>query len=545
MGNCLIQKKKHKISELQTISENYDLILNNYSKFLGNQNKNMDEPVIGVCNIIRPSKSRIEKYFEIEPSIIGQGQFGKIQLARLKSCPAHIFAIKIVNKQDLKNQIMSVKREVKLLNQCDHPNIIKFYELFESSRKYYFQMEYCNGKSLQHVLDFKGRIEEKQLKVIFRQVLLAINHMHLRGICHRDIKPENFIFKSMYDNASLKLLDFGFAKKFFGQNGKSRMYNVIGTPLFVAPEVLSGDYDEKCDIWSAGILLYRMASGAFPYNMADSMKGLFKQIISLNIDFDSCFGRLDLSPEFFDLLKKLLCSEKKRISINQAHSHNWFNEKYFDKLESFQIKELITNFFHFSKYTPFQKNIFKVYVKYLSKFEVKSPQTLFFMIDRDLDGIISFPELKFFLIQNKLFTSNEDCLVQIESLHKTDNHHIFYTEFIAATVSKAFIHSKQELKNLFENIKLMSEEHLCYKTIENIYYLAGYTFCVDAFEDLLKKSGILLKKRKAISFENFEKLMTQDLESITSDEEEFKSVLQNEINSKKIKNDWNEQAIRI
>jgi calcium-dependent protein kinase len=466
-------------------------------------------------------------------------------VVRQKNCPSQIFALKTVRKDDIKNEIISVHKEVKLLSECDQPNIIKFYELFESSRMYYFQLEYCNGQNLRRYIKQRGNLLEPKLKLIFRQVLLAINHMHFRGICHRDIKPENFMFKNSYDINSLKLLDFGFAKRFFGQNGKSRMYNIIGTPTYVAPEVLSGDYDEKCDIWSAGVLLYKMATGYFPYDLNVEIEDLYKQIMAMQIDYKLKFKETNLSEEFFDLLKRLLCSEKKRISVNQALAHPWFDKAEVGTLESFQVNDMIKNFFEFKNYTPFQKNIFKVHVKWLSKMEVKSLQILFHQIDRDMDGVISFPELKYYLVQKGLFTTNQHCILNIQSLHQTDNHHIFYTEFLAAVIDKSMILSKEILKDIFNKIKLNTESGLSYKSIQNIYLLAGYTFDRTTFELLLQKHEIDPGAKKYFSFDDFEKLMTEDLKTITADKKELDQMLIKEIGSKKIRNSWNEFAIQV
>ena len=510
--------------------------MNNYSKFLGIKNAYVDEPVIGSPASIKISETDVEQYFDINPTIIGQGQFGIIRVARQTNSLSHTFALKTMQKKKISPVLKSLYKEVILLSSCDHPNIVRFYELFECEEMIHFQLEYCHGKNLGNMLRTIHRLAEPRLKVIFRQVLLAINHMHLRGICHRDIKPENFMFKYQDDDHSLKLLDFGFAKRFFG-NGKCRMYSLVGTPAFVAPEVLSGDYDEKCDIWSAGILLYQMGCGNLPYDFVGDLQSLHKQIIQPDIDYKRNFAGIRLSKHFFGLLKGLLrANEKKRISVSQALTHKWFDANLPMEIDQSQKNQLVKNFFEFKKYTSFQKNVFKIYVKLLSKFEIRIYQNLFLKIDRDLDGIISFPELKYFLVQNDLFTSNEECISHIKSLHSTDKHHIFYTEFLAATIEKSFILSDWNLKKLFDMLKLKNQELLSMSSIRNIYILAGYMFNEQAFDDLLKKSGISIKSNDGINFEEFQVLMTNTLESITLNNKEFDKVLQEEITSKNVMN---------
>jgi calcium-dependent protein kinase len=439
-------------------------------------------------------------------------------------------------------------KEVILLSSCDHPNIIRFYEIFECDTKLHFQLELCTGENLGDLLKKEFFFNEFRLKVIFRQVLLAINHMHMRGICHRDIKPENFMFKNPKDDNTLKLLDFGFAKRFFGRNGKSRLYKLVGTPAFVAPEVLSGDYDEKCDIWSAGILLYQMACGNFPYSFGDDLEGLYKQIMTGDIDYHKNFENLHLSDEFYTLLRSLLiANDKGRISVVQALCHPWFNGSIPQSLETYQKKNYIKNFFEFKNFTFFQKNVIRVYVKFLCEYETKDLEYLFFELDRDLDGVISFPELKYFLIQQQLFTSNQNCIQNILTIHQNDDYSIFYTEFLAATIEKSIILNDINLKKIFDLLNLDKDDYLSFKSIANIYNLDGYTFRRAEFDELLKRNHINLKSKNGLDFEEFKILMTHDLKTITTNDKEISKLLSNEICSKfcKATCDPSEQTMTI
>ena len=539
MGNCINSKNSHAKANLKTFNDKFGIIIKNYSMFLGGKNSNLDEPTIESPVRLRISEQDVEHYLDIDQVIIGRGEFGVVRVAKQRNSPSHVFALKTLEKAHLKNFINSIYREVILLNSCDHPNIVRFYEMFECEEKVHFQLEYCTGENLGDLLKKVYYFKESQLKLIFRQILLAIHHMHIRGISHRDIKPDNFIFKMKKDFTSLKLLDFGFAKRFFGKNGKTRMYKLVGTPAFVAPEVLLGDYDEKCDIWSAGILLYQMSCGNFPYNFDQDLPSLYKQIIRSDIDYKKNFKGLKLSKDFFSLLQGLLTSnEKSRISILQALSHPWFDSEIPPSLEIFQKRQLIENFSKFKNYTFFQKNVFKVYVKFLSKFEIKNSTTLFHIIDRDLDGIISFPELKYFLVQHEMFASNKACIKDIESLHQTDNHHIFYTEFLAATIDKSIILIDSNLQRLYQSLKLKNHECLSFKSIENIYILAGYSFKRSQFDEFLQKFGVRPKSNDGIDFEEFKVLMNIDIKCVVSAEEEINMSIQNKINSKNFKDHW-------
>jgi len=150
----------------------------------------------------------------------------------------------------------------------------------------------------------------------------ALNHMHSQGIIHRDIKPENIMVST---NDELKLIDFGLSKR---QQGNKKLKTIAGTPYYMAPEVLDGHYDSKCDCWSLGVLLYVFMSGYLPFqgnNRNDVFYKIKKAGYHFNhAEFKSC------SKSVIDLIEKLLIVDpNKRLSAGQALKHEWFTS--FDK----------------------------------------------------------------------------------------------------------------------------------------------------------------------------------------------------------------------
>ena len=128
-------------------------------------------------------------------------------------------------------------------------------------------MEECNGgeffDSLAKRAKEKQMYTEKECANIFKQILEAVNYLHAHGVCHRDLKPENILFSTLADDSSLKLIDFGLSKVLDGDKGT--MKGAVGTTFYMAPEVISGTYNEKCDIWACGIILYIMLCGKPPF----------------------------------------------------------------------------------------------------------------------------------------------------------------------------------------------------------------------------------------------------------------------------------------
>lgn len=114
-----------------------------------------------------------------------------------------------------------------------------------------------------------------------QKMLSAIKHLHKHQICHRDLKPENFLFQDVSPDAEIKLIDFGLSKRFGSINqtpNKVKLSTVVGTPYYVAPEVLSGNYDSSCDIWSLGIILYILLCGYPPFE-GDNKREIFKNVL--------------------------------------------------------------------------------------------------------------------------------------------------------------------------------------------------------------------------------------------------------------------------
>jgi calcium-dependent protein kinase len=156
-------------------------------------------------------------------------------------------------------------------------------------------------------------------------VLQAISYCHENNVAHRDLKPENLLLDSKHNN-TIKVIDFGTSSEF---EAGSKMKEIYGTAYYIAPEVLSFDYNEKCDIWSIGVILYILLSGRPPFDGNDD-KEIIKKVR---------IGHYDLtSPEFqyvtkeaLDILKKMLTYDPmRRISAGEALKHPWIIKKAYE-----------------------------------------------------------------------------------------------------------------------------------------------------------------------------------------------------------------------
>jgi len=184
-------------------------------------------------------------------------------------------------------------------------------------------MEYCNGGELFDRIVAAQRFSERHAADVMSQMLSAIKHLHGHGIVHRDLKPENFLMNDPSENSEVKLIDFGLSKRFSAKKEVEKMHTVVGTPYYVAPEVLKGNYDISCDVWSLGVILYVFLCGYPPFE-GDNNKEIFRNVLKQRLQFDPAeWGTISDSAK--DLVSKMLAKDpKKRISATQCLEHPWF-----------------------------------------------------------------------------------------------------------------------------------------------------------------------------------------------------------------------------
>jgi len=264
----------------------------------------------------------INNYYEFIKEL-GKGSYGQVFRCQNKET-GNVYACKKMSKKKIKNK-KQFQTELNLLRTTDHPNIIKLYDIYEDNKYIYLIMEECNGgeffDSLAKRAKEKNMYTEKECARIFKQILEAVNYLHAHGVCHRDLKPENILFSNVADDSCLKLIDFGLSKVL---DGESNMKKTVGTTFYMAPEVIQGNYNEKCDIWSCGIILYIMLCGKPPFYSQDEEE-LKKKICSMKYNFDYPeFKRV--SQDAINLIKKILVGPDQRLSAAQILADPWIKE---------------------------------------------------------------------------------------------------------------------------------------------------------------------------------------------------------------------------
>ena len=173
------------------------------------------------------------------------------------------FAIKSIPKElSAKRGFKTLKRELSILRIVDHPNIIKLYEIFEDEKYVHIVTEMCYGCDLFEYSLMSGPLSEKEAGNIMYKLFSGVNHLHALNIVHRDLKPDNVLFTDQNPASELKIIDFGLSSKF---EEIADMSTIVGTPYFVAPEVLRKRYVFGSDVWSLGVIMYMLLSGYPPF----------------------------------------------------------------------------------------------------------------------------------------------------------------------------------------------------------------------------------------------------------------------------------------
>ena len=393
---------------------------------------------------------------------LGKGGYGKVYEVKNKKS-GDIRACKHLSKLSLKN-LEKFEREINILINTDHPNIIKIFEVYESQRSLYIVMEECKGgeifdRIIEHI-ESKKMYSEKDAADMFGQIMSAIAYCHNNGICHRDLKPENLLYlnKGPEKNNPIKVIDFGLSQFISDQ----KLTTKVGTAYYVSPEILKGDYTEKCDIWSAGVILYIFLSGDPPFNGPND-NAIYQKIAQMKFAFPEKKWK-NISNDAKDLIMHMISPEKERYTAKQVLEHPWFKNASTEPLNSLNFDPVLFKGFVRG---PAMKKMSLLYIaSRLDENEIENLKKVFKSFDKCSDGQITYDELKQGLIQfnNTKLTENDikDLFSQIDV---DQNGKIDYTEFIAATVQESNYNKKEKI---FETFSMFDKDNSGFITKDEI-----------------------------------------------------------------------------
>ena len=455
---------------------------------------------------------------------LGGGHFGTVRRGyRIseKNSKMKFYAIKSIPMKNLSCNINDFIKEVDIISTLDHPNIIKFYETFHDDYFFHIVMELCKGKEIINQLGNYGFIEEKKVTYIIFKVLLAIAHCHNRGVTHRDLKPENILFDSMKKDAEIKLIDFGLSRKY---DKEQKMHSILGTPYYVVPEVLQGEYDEKCDIWSIGAMTYLMLCGEPPFN-GHSNNEIFKKIVKEKIKFKSYMWK-NISNNAKDFIK--ICLNKnstKRPSAQEALNHIWFSNVAKEIHNYKKInKEILLNIKEFNINYEFKQMVLKYLINNkISHIEKQMFKDAFYALDFNHNGFIIELDLKkaFDLFNINIEEKQINHLFNI--LPNNKNLGLGFCEFIMAGINKKNIFTEDNLEDAFNYFDINETGYIEYDNLNSALLRMGKKYInSDDVNSIINEVALNIKKngKEENSFsqgEKYNKISKEDFMEIFKD----------------------------
>ncbi|KAF9664728.1 hypothetical protein SADUNF_Sadunf16G0048300 [Salix dunnii] len=439
MGNCCVtppgvpdhEKKKHKKKQ------------NPFALDYGHHNGAQNHKLVVLRD---PTGKEIEQRYELGREL-GRGEFGITYLCIDKETGENL-ACKSISKKKLRTavDIEDVRREVEIMKHMpQHPNLVTLKDTYEDDNAVHLVMELCEGGELFDRIVARGHYTERAAASVTKTIVEVVQICHKHGVMHRDLKPENFLFGNKKENAPLKAIDFGLSV--FFKPGE-RFTEIVGSPYYMAPEVLKRNYGPEVDVWSAGVILYILLCGVPPF-WAETEQGVAQAIIRSVINF-----KRDPWPKVSenakDLVRKMLDPDPKhRLTAQQVLDHPWLQNA--KKAPNVSLGETVrSRLKQFSFMNKLKKRALRVIAEHLSVEEAAGIKEGFQLMDTGNKGKINIDELRVGLQKLGQQVPETDLQILMEVGDVDRDGYLDYGEFVAITVHLKKMGNDDHLRKAFE-----------------------------------------------------------------------------------------------
>ncbi|KAF3778443.1 Calcium-dependent protein kinase 8 [Nymphaea thermarum] len=440
MGNCCAspgnsegKKRKKKAKKQNPFSADFQA------------NKGSGAPGSKFAVLSNATGHDIESRYELGREL-GRGEFGITYLCTDRATQ-EVFACKCISKKKLRTpvDVEDVRREVAIMKHLPkHPNIVSLKDTYEDDNAVHLVMELCEGGELFDRIVARGHYTERAAAVVTRTIVEVVQLCHKYGVMHRDLKPENFLFANKKEAAPLKAIDFGLSVFF---KPGDQFSEIVGSPYYMAPEVLKRNYGPEVDVWSAGVILYILLCGVPPF-WAETEQGVAQAIIRCIIDF-----KRDPWPKVSDnakdLVKRMLEPDpKRRLTAQEVLDHPWLQNA--KKAPNVPLGETVrARLKQFSVMSKFKKKALRVIAEHLSVEEVAGIKEMFAMMDSNKKGRITFEELKVGLHKIGHQVPDSDVQMLMEAADADGSGTLDYGEFVAISIHLKKIGNDEHLHKAF------------------------------------------------------------------------------------------------
>ncbi|XP_052187380.1 calcium-dependent protein kinase 7-like isoform X2 [Diospyros lotus] len=440
MGNCCVTASDS-LSDKKKVKKK-----NKPNPFAINFGTTNASEIVNKLSVLRdPTGHDISQRYSLGREL-GRGVFGITYLATDLETGER-FACKSISKEKLRTavDIEDVRREVQIMKHLpEHPNIVSLKDTFEDNNAVHIVMELCEGGELLDQIVARAHYTERASALIMQTIVEVVQTCHRHSVMHRDLKPENFLFANKKEMAPLKAIDFGLS--IFFKPG-DHFTEIVGSPYYMAPEVLKRDYGPQIDVWSAGVILYILLCGSPPF-WADTEQGLAQAIICSVIDFQRDPWP-KVSDNAKDLVKRMLDPDPKtRLTAQEVLEHPWLQNA--KKAPNVPLGETVeARLKQFSVMNKLKKRALGVIAEHLSTEEVAGIKEAFDMMDTTKRGKINLEELRMGLQKRGHQIPHSDLQILMEVADVDGDGWLSYGEFVAMSIHLRKMANDEHLHKAF------------------------------------------------------------------------------------------------
>ncbi|KAJ6814695.1 calcium-dependent protein kinase 20-like isoform X1 [Iris pallida] len=399
----------------------------------------------GLVVLKEPTGRDIGARYELGQEL-GRGEFGVTYLCTERAT-GEVYACKSISKKKLRTavDIEDVRREVQIMRSLpQHPNIVTLKDTYEDDSGVHLVMELCEGGELFDRIVARGHYTERAAATVMKTIVEVVQMCHKHGVMHRDLKPENFLFANKKETAPLKAIDFGLSVFF---TPGERFTEIVGSPYYMAPEVLKRNYGPEVDVWSAGVILYILLCGVPPF-WAETEQGVAQAIIRSVIDFKrDPWPRVSENAK--DLVKRMLDPDpQRRLTAQEVLDHPWLQNA--KKAPNVNLGENVrARLQQFSVMNKLKKRALRVVAEHLSVEEVADIKEMFENMDIHNNGKITFEELKHGLHKLGHHIADVDAKILMDAADVDGNGTLDYGEFVAVSIHIKKMGNDDHLRKAF------------------------------------------------------------------------------------------------
>eukprot|EP00551_Chaetoceros_affinis_P005609 CAMPEP_0203673750 /NCGR_PEP_ID=MMETSP0090-20130426/13623_1 /ASSEMBLY_ACC=CAM_ASM_001088 /TAXON_ID=426623 /ORGANISM="Chaetoceros affinis, Strain CCMP159" /LENGTH=524 /DNA_ID=CAMNT_0050539461 /DNA_START=225 /DNA_END=1799 /DNA_ORIENTATION=+ len=408
-----------------------------------------------------------------------------------------LYALKSIILSRVSDEFMDeLRNEISILQSLDHPNIVKAYEVYETSVNIYLVLEHCSGGDLYSRVPYN----EKESAKIVGKLVSAITHMHRHDISHRDLKFENVMFESKAPDAEIKLIDFGLSKKVI--NGKKYMTEGVGTIYTMAPQVLRGVYTSQADLWSIGVISYMLLSNTKPF-YGKKRRHVVSRILKGNFSFYAPSWE-NISNEAKDFVTELIeVNPQKRLNADQALAHEWLSKEFPLKdrePKAATMESVHDNIVNYGAVSEFKKMALMVIAHKSTTDEILELRKAFDAFDTANNGTISLDEFKAAMKKSNTSYSDKDVEELFRTVDVGADGEIYYLEFLAATLEAHGRINEERLAEAFDRIDSDDSGMISKRNLRD---LLGNNYTDEKIDQMLKEVNVT---SGGINFDEFRKI---------------------------------------